>query len=118
MSQRAFGRRPQTQRARAPENIPAAFQRKIAAFDEVAVEEPPPPELQPSAVDPELQEWKKSRKGFTIPWRQMSLMASLCFGAASLVLPASVNENVDYLLYALTAMSLYAGISKRWKTKV
>ncbi len=42
-------------------------------------------------------------------------MASLCFGAASLVLPASVNHNVDYLLYALMGMSLYVGISKRLK---
>ncbi len=42
-------------------------------------------------------------------------MASLCFGVASIVLPASVNHNVDYLLYALMGMSLYVGISKRLK---
>ena len=120
MSQRSFGRRhsPQTQQPRTAADRPPVFQRKIAAFDEVAVEPPLPaaaPEVQSPSVDEELQQWKKSRKGFTIPWRQLSLTASLSFGVASLVLPASVNEKVDYVLYALMAMSLYVGISKRLK---
>jgi hypothetical protein len=119
VSRRSFGRRssPQTQRAR-PQPAPT-FQRKIAAFDEVTVEQSAlpavPSEIQSPSIDEELQQWKKSRKGFTIPWRQVSLMASLCFGIASFVLPASVNQNVEYVLYALAAMSLYAGISKRLK---
>jgi hypothetical protein len=41
------------------------------------------------------------------------LMATLCFGVASLVLPDSVNDNVDWLLYALAAASFYAAIRKR-----
>ena len=48
-----------------------------------------------------------------MPWRQLSVMASLCFGLASLVLPEWVNDNVQWLLYALMAASLYAGFSKR-----
>jgi len=42
------------------------------------------------------------------------LMASLCFGIASLVLPDSVNDILDWTLYGLTAASLYAGLSGRW----
>lgn len=40
-------------------------------------------------------------------------MATLCFGIASLVLPDSVNDNVQWLLYALMAASLYAGFRNR-----
>ncbi len=119
MSQRSFGRRsnPLAQRAQAPSDAPPAFQRKIGAFDESVVEQPAPAVVdsddRPPSVDEELEAWKKSRKGFTFPWRQVSLMASLCFGGASFVLPASVNQNVDYALYALAGMSLYVGLSKR-----
>jgi hypothetical protein len=69
---------------------------------------------EPSPLDDELREWKLARKrNFRIPWRQLSLMATLCFGIASFVLPDSVNDNVQWLLYALTAASLYAGFRKR-----
>ena len=118
MSARAFGRRPSQQAQRLRPPAAPEFQRKIAAFDEVVVEPvltPDMPDVQSPSVDEELQQWKASRKGFTIPWRQLSLTASLSFGVASLVLPASVNDNVDYVLYALMAMSLYVGISKRLK---
>jgi hypothetical protein len=40
-------------------------------------------------------------------------MASLCFGIASFVLPDSVNENLDWLLYGLMAVTLYAGLIRR-----
>lgn len=118
MSERRFGRRPgpQTQTPRAPAG--PSFQRKTAAFDEPAIARAPrsaAPEDPSLSVDDELREWKRTRKGFTIPWRQISLTASLCFGIASIVLPASVNRNVDYVLYALMGMSLYAGISRRLK---
>jgi hypothetical protein len=64
--------------------------------------------------DEDKQDWKPERKrGFKLPWRQLSIMASLCFGLASFVLPESVNDNVQWLLYALMAASLYAGFSKR-----
>ena len=68
----------------------------------------------PSLDDDELRQWKLARKrNFEIPWRPLSLMATLCFGIASFVLPDSVNDNVQWLLYALTAASLYAGFRKR-----
>jgi len=70
------------------------------------------------SVDDELREWKRSRwGGFKIPWRQLSLMASLCFGIASFVLPDSVNNDVQWLLFALMAASIYAGIAKRREAK-
>jgi hypothetical protein len=83
-----------------------------------------PPEiiLQPSpdascmSVEDELREWKKSRdRGFHIPWRQLSLMAGLSFGIASFVLPDSINDVVQWPLYALSAASFYAGFRKRRK---
>ncbi|MBU6456550.1 MAG: hypothetical protein KGK16_16720 [Bradyrhizobium sp.] len=67
-----------------------------------------------SSVDEELRQWKLARRrNFEIPWRPLSLMATLCFGIASLVLPDSVNDSVQWLLYALAAASLYAGFRKR-----
>jgi hypothetical protein len=122
VSRRSFGRRSNalSRPARPQPDIPPTFQRKIAAFDDAVVEPPLPsaaPE-EPPSVDEELQQWKKSRKGFTIPWRQVSLMASLCFGIASFVLPASVNQNVEYVLYALAGMSLYVGVSKRLRNLI
>ena len=66
------------------------------------------------SLDDELRQWKLARKrNFEIPWRPLSLMATLCFGIASLALPDSVNDNVQWLLYALAAASLYAGFRKR-----
>jgi hypothetical protein len=71
------------------------------------------------SLDDELREWKLARKrNFEIPWRPLSLMATLCFGIASFSLPDSVNDDVQWLLYALAAASLYAGFRKRrWHTK-
>ena len=66
------------------------------------------------SIDDELREWKLARRrNFEIPWRPLSLMATLCFGIASFALPDSVNDNVQWLLYALAAASLYAGFRKR-----
>jgi hypothetical protein len=66
------------------------------------------------SIDDELREWKLARKrNFEIPWRPLSLMATLCFGIASFALPDSVNDNVQWLLYALAAASLYAGFRRR-----
>jgi hypothetical protein len=41
-------------------------------------------------------------------------MASLCFGIASFVLPDSVSDELDWLLYGLMAMSMYVGLSRRF----
>lgn len=66
------------------------------------------------SLDDELRQWKLARKlNFEIPWRPLSLMATLCFGIASFVLPDSVNDNLQWLLFALAAASLYAGFRKR-----
>jgi len=57
-------------------------------------------------MDKELLAWKQQRR-FTIPWKQICLMGSICFGLASFILPGSVNGAVNWLLYALTAMSFW-----------
>ncbi len=73
----------------------------------------PAPAPQWTSGDPELEQWKQSRKRQPLPWRQIYLMAGLCFGVASLVLPDSVNSAADWLLYALMAASFYAGWRKK-----
>ncbi|HWA29467.1 MAG TPA: hypothetical protein VG867_00135 [Rhizomicrobium sp.] len=69
------------------------------------------------SVEEELRQWKAQR-GFKIPWRQLSLMASLCFGIASFELPDSVNDEVNWLLYGLMAISFYVGVSGWFKKRV
>ena len=110
---RSFGRRAGNGPRVAPQR--AAIQ-AVAPAAVIPVEHLPPLEMETSgpSIDEELAEWKKARrKNFAIPWRQLSLMASLCFGVASFVLPDSVNGNVDYLLYGLSAASLAASFAKR-----
>jgi hypothetical protein len=111
-TQRAFGRRINPSRPAATEVKAASASRKALAGD--APVDRPAAKADSPPLDEELDAWKKSRKsGFKIPWRQLSLMASLCFGIASFALPSSVNDNVQWLLYALMGASLYAGFSKR-----
>jgi hypothetical protein len=118
IAQRAFGRRtsPQRQPLRAgpkldlsaPEanpglaDIPAqtAFLQKEIAL--------------PHPSDEAHDRDQSAKRSFKMPWRQLSLMASLCFGIASLVLPDSINDELDWPLYALMALSAYAGLSKRF----
>ena len=107
-SQRTFGRRAVSQ---AP--VPCAVMQ--APSHPV---EPILPSLSPDAtlasVDDEIEAWKAERGSvIPFPWRQISLMAGLCFGIASFVLPETVNDVVQWPLYALTAISLYAGLRKR-----
>ncbi len=64
-------------------------------------------------ADAELQQWQRTRKRQPLPWRQISLMAGLCFGLASLVLPDNVNKVANWVLYALMAASFYAGWRRR-----
>ena len=63
-------------------------------------------------VADELRAWKKSR-GPSPYLKPLALAASLCFGVASLALPAAVNDWVQYPLYALSAASLYAGFRRK-----
>jgi hypothetical protein len=78
-----------------------------------------PPAIEPAAepsIDEELQAWKEARGSqFKMPWSQLSLMASLCFGIASFVLPDSVNDSVDYLLWGLSAAAAYVWWTNRKK---
>lgn len=78
----------------------------------------PPADIAAAPVDRELEEWKRARRrNFALPWRQLSFLGSLFFGIASLALPDSVNDTVQWLLYALMAASLYAGFAARRKAK-
>lgn len=57
------------------------------------------------------RDWEESTKWqIKVPWRQVALMASLCFGVAAFVLPDSINEKLHWILYGLVAMSLHAGL--------
>jgi hypothetical protein len=79
-----------------------------------AVLSSPPPIATLASVDDEIEAWKAARGPVVpFPWRQFSLMAGLCFGIASFVLPDTVNDVVQWPLYALTAISLYVGLHKR-----
>ena len=59
-------------------------------------------------ADAELEAWKQARR-FVFPWRQVSLMAGLCFAVASFVLPDNVSDVFVWLLYGLSGASFYAG---------
>ena len=120
VNQTTFGRRTTLQRQplRATETFEPVSPGKKPVFtdDSVGRSLVTQREVAAPGVDHELQEWKQARKQRSkIPWRQLALMASLCFGVASFVLPDSINENLDWLLYALMAASLYAGLSRHWR---
>lgn len=113
-----FGRRngPQRQALHATEKRDPVAPNMQPVLPEVPVDQPlvPHSSLDSQHIDDDLQEWKQARKQrFTIPWRQLSLMASLCFGIASFALPDSINENLDWLLYGLMAVTLYTGLRRR-----
>lgn len=114
--QRPFGRRanPQRETLRAQgefDAVPPRAKPGEAPADQASSGQG---EMASPQLDHELQEWKQARKqSFRIPWRQLSLMAALCFGIASLVLPDSVNENLSWLLNGLMAASLCASLGLR-----
>lgn len=83
----------------------------IAARAEQIVPTPPDP-VPPSDVERELAEWKRAR-GVRVPWRQISLIASLSFGIAYFVLPDSVNDAVGWVLLALSVASFVNGVVPR-----
>jgi hypothetical protein len=73
-----------------------------------------PEKSETPSLDDELRRWKRARRqNFEIPWRPLSLMASMSFGIAAFVLPESVNNAVQWPLYALSAASLYAWFRRR-----
>jgi hypothetical protein len=78
--------------------------------------EAPAPAARELSPEEELMAWKAERyreRFARIPWRQLSLMAGLCFGIAGFALPDSTNDALSWLLYALAAASFAAGILKR-----
>ena len=119
MEQKAFGRR-------APQPAFSGIIKTPAGSGGLFSERAEPPEqariafesAEDRAVDDELREWKKARrKNIRLPWRQISFVASICFGVGSLVLPASVNALVEWPLMGLAAASLIAGFSMRGKPR-
>jgi hypothetical protein len=113
MGRPSFGRRGVSPSI-TPRIVPASASSRGSVAPVAAIPEP----AEKSSVDDELDAWKQQR-AFRVPWKQLCLMASICFGVASFVLPEGVNHAVNWLLYGLTAMSLYAwyvGRSAREKT--
>lgn len=114
-----FGRRvnPQHGASRPKESVEVPRRpRGTAGLTDAAVGRVPPilPETKPLAFDDDFRESTQIRKhSFSIPWRQLSLMASLCFAIAYFVLPDTVNAAVQWPLYGLMAAAIYAGFRKR-----
>ncbi len=118
-TQRSFGRRaisqPQPLRAALKLDLPAPEAKPVVAdapADPAAL-------LRKEILLPQADgEWRGREKPIKptlkIPWRQVALTAALCFGIASLVLPDSISDDLDWLLYGLMAMSAYVGFSKRF----
>ena len=103
MSAANFGRRA----AAKPAPLPAMTKFSRPGAAPVRAQKPPS-----DPVADELKAWKKSR-GPSPYLKPLALAASLCFGVASLALPATVNDWVEYPLYALSAASLYAGFRRK-----
>jgi hypothetical protein len=97
----AFGRARPASRAGSP---PVPPKRHISSA---------PPALDETPVEAELQAWNSQRARPAFPWRPFLLMAGLCFGAGSLILPDSVNDAASWALYALTAISFFLGLRRR-----
>jgi hypothetical protein len=106
MSQ-SFGRRASSTPSKPPIPAVTKFSRPVTA-----PQTPLQADVATRSVDEELHEWKKSRR-FAFPIRPLALIASLSFGIASFVLPAEINDQVQYPLYALSAASLYAGLRRK-----
>lgn len=120
-TQRAFGRRIDPQKLAAPAEQPAGLAAPAAVGERT--EDLPSLQVTPLAdellsigdsasIEDELREWKRTRH-VRIPWSQLSLMASLCFGIGSFVLPDSVNSGAEWLLWGLSAASAYVWFTNR-----
>jgi hypothetical protein len=117
MTEKSFGRRATFElRPLRPSPAPRAFVSRAAeAIDTRSIGQASLAQSEiVSTSDDELCDWKQARRqGYQVPWRQLSLMASLCFGAATFVLPDTVSDTLDWLLYCLMAASFVAGIRRR-----
>jgi hypothetical protein len=72
----------------------------------------PSSDAQTPSDDEELQQWRAAR-GIRIPWRPLLLIASLSFGMAAFVRPASTSDPVQWALGGLSAASFLAGLKRR-----
>ena len=70
--------------------------------------------LSPSASDEWREPEQPAKRKYKVPWRQVVLTASLCFGIGALVLPDTINDDLGWLLYGLMAISGYVGFSNRF----
>lgn len=103
MSQ-SFGRRAGNQPSKAPLPAMNKFTRPAAEIRSAGPAG--------TSVDEELRDWKKAR-GAVFPVKLLALTASLSFGIASVALPKEINNQVQYPLYALSALSLYLGLRRK-----
>ncbi len=115
--QKTFGRRttPQPLRVKPRRDAPALDVAPVFAGTSAAELA----RLHKEIVSPSANnEWREreqpAERKFKVPWRQVALMASLCFGIASFVLPDTINDDLDWLLYGLMAISAYVGLSNRF----
>jgi hypothetical protein len=120
MKQQSFGRRTTHQTSSPATKTPAVshaehYSKGADALQHVGIELKI---REDRSLEDELDQWKRDRrKAFRLPWRQISFMASACFGIGSFVLPESVNHAVQWLLMALGALSLIASFSARRKLR-
>lgn len=122
MGKRAtFGRRAPAQHQPIPKkktnfgpSSPASPASSDAPLEAFKIEPDLPAVPRPKPVDPELEEWKRTRKKMGLfAWRPLYFMASLCFGLASFVLPDSVSDTLQWPLYVLAGASFYIGAKAR-----
>jgi len=112
----AFGRRIASANPQQPTAAARAERTLQAAANDAAPERTlaPAADSESPSVDDEVRAWKQARgRTVPIPWKQLSFTASACFGIAGFVLPDSVNNVFEWLLYALAAASFYAGFRSR-----
>jgi Flp pilus assembly protein TadB len=107
-NQTAFGRRQQRS---------AFLKPSVPDLAEAVPQGAPARDHRPVSMDEELREWKAAR-GVRIPWRPLLLIASLSFGMAAFVLPASTSDPVQWTLGVLSAASFLAGLTKRAAKRV
>jgi hypothetical protein len=109
---KTFGRRVNLQPATPRPAMPA---QSLAEPTQIAIRPASriPSDMAAPSRDDDFAERRRNRNRLVrFPWRPFLLMASLSFGIASFVLPDTVNDAVQYLLWALTAASLIAWIKR------